>query len=161
MENTKMRSKMRSRIQVSAVRRGAQRGNAMIEFALCAVLLMLITVGVTDFARLFTVADMAASAAAAGAGYGALSPAHWSDYTGMQTAALNDAGNATGVTATGSNTCYCTLGGSAVTCPASCNTGTAMTYVTVTVTVPYTSYFSYPWMPNLPSITTASSVRVQ
>jgi len=156
-----MRSKMRSRIQVSAGRRGTQRGNALIEFGLCAVLLMLITVGVTDFARLFTVADMAASAAAAGAGYGALSPAHWSDFNGMQTAALNDAGNATGVTAVGSNTCYCSLGGTATTCPASCSVGTPMTYVTVRVTVPYTSYFSYPWMPSLPSMSTTSSVRVQ
>jgi Flp pilus assembly protein TadG len=152
---------MRSRIQVSAGRRGTQRGNAMIEFALCAVLLMLVTVGVTDFARLFTVADTAASAAAAGAGYGALSPAHWSDFAGMQTAALNDAGNATGVTAVGSNTCYCSMGGDPITCPASCNIGTPMTYVTVRVTVPYTTYFTYPWMPNLPSITTSSSVRVQ
>lgn len=152
---------MRSRIQVTAGRRGTQRGNAMIEFALCSVLLMLITVGVTDFARLFTVADMAASAAAAGTGYGALSPAHWSDYTGMQTAALNDAGNAKGVTAVGSNTCYCALGGEPTTCPASCSIGSAMTYVTVKVTVPYTSYFSYPWMPTLPSITTSTSVRVQ
>jgi Flp pilus assembly protein TadG len=133
----------------------------MIEFGLCAVVLMLITVGITDFARLFTVADMAASAAAAGAGYGALSPAHWSDYTGMQTAALNDTGNARGVTAVGSNTCYCTLGGDPTTCPASCGTGTAMTYITVRVTVPYTSYFSYPWMPTLPSMSSTSSVRVQ
>jgi Flp pilus assembly protein TadG len=152
---------MRTRIQVSARRRGTQRGNAMIEFGLCAVVLMLITVGITDFARLFTVADMAASAAAAGAGYGALSPAHWSDYTGMQTAALNDTGNARGVTAVGSNTCYCTLGGDPTTCPASCGTGTAMTYITVRVTVPYTSYFSYPWMPTLPSMSSTSSVRVQ
>ena len=152
---------MRTRIQVSAGRRGTQRGNALIEFGLCAVLLMLITVGITDFARLFTVADMAASAAAAGAGYGALSPAHWSDFTGMQTAALNDAGNAAGVTAVGSNTCYCTLGGDPTTCPASCDTGTAMTYITVRVTVPYNSYFSYPWMPNLPSMSSTSSVRVQ
>lgn len=152
---------MRTRIQVSARRRGTQRGNAMIEFGLCAVVLMLITVGITDFARLFTVADMAASAAAAGAGYGALSPAHWSDYTGMQTAALNDTGNARGVTAVGSNTCYCTPGGDPTTCPASCGTGTAMTYITVRVTVPYTSYFSYPWMPTLPSMSSTSSVRVQ
>src|SRR5579862_2892850 len=157
MEETKMTTK----INPSAGRRANQRGNALIEFALCSVLMMLIAVGVTDFARLFAVADMAASAASAGAQYGALSPAHWSDYTGQQTAALNDAGNATGVTATGSNTCYCILGGSAVTCPATCGTGSPMTYVTVTVTVPFNSYFSYPWMPSLPSMTSSNSVRVQ
>jgi Flp pilus assembly protein TadG len=157
MEDTKMTP----RIKVSAGRRANQRGNALIEFAICAVLLMLITVGVTDFSRLFAVADTAASAAAAGAQYGALSPAHWSDYTGMQTAALNDAGHAAGVTATGSNTCYCNVGGIAVTCPASCNSGTPMTYVTVSVTAPFTPYFSYPWMPSVPSITSVNTVRVQ
>src|SRR5579862_996314 len=116
---------MYTKIQVCAKRRAGQGGNALIEFALCSVLLLLITVGVTDFSRLFAVADTTANAAAAGAQYGALSPSHWSDFTGIQTAALNDAGNGTGITATASNTCYCTVGGTPTTCPASCgSTGT-------------------------------------
>src|ERR1035438_3338557 len=116
---------MRTRAQCGAETGGRvnQRGNTLIEFALCSVLLMLITVGVTDFSRLFAVADTAASAAAAGTQYGALSPAHWSDYTGMRTAALNDAANATGVTAVATNTCYCSLGSAVTTCPASCTSG--------------------------------------
>jgi Flp pilus assembly protein TadG len=158
-------TKMKTRFQCSATvrtrRRANQRGNALIEFALCAVFLVMITVAVTDFSRLFQVADTAASAAAAGAQYGALSPAHWSDFTGQQTASLNDAGNTPGVTATGSNTCYCSVGGASTTCPATCGVGSPMTYVTVTVTVPFTSYFSYPWMPSVPSVTTTNSVRVQ
>jgi Flp pilus assembly protein TadG len=145
----------------AARRRLNQRGNTLIEFALCSILLMLITVGVTDFSRLFSVADTAASAAAAGAQYGALSPAHWSDYTGMQNAALNDAGNTAGVTTTASNTCYCSVGGLPTTCPASCGSTAPITYVTVKVTVPYSAYFNYPWMPTLPSITSTNSVRVQ
>jgi Flp pilus assembly protein TadG len=141
--------------------RDGERGNALIEFALCAVIMLLLTVGVTDFARLFAAADMAASAASAGAQYGALSPAHWSDYTGMQSAALNDAGNASGVTATGSNTCYCYTGTS-VDCPADCSGGgSAMTYITVKVTVPFTPLFPYPWMPSVTSMSTSNSVRVQ
>jgi Flp pilus assembly protein TadG len=146
-------------------RRINQRGNALIEFALCSILLMFIIVGITDFSRLFTVADTAASAAAAGAQYGALSPAHWSDFAGMQNAALNDAGTAAvtaGATAAGTNVCYCSLGGGTTTCPASCGTGgTPITYVSVTVTVPFLAYFNYPWMPSVPSITTNNSVRVQ
>jgi Flp pilus assembly protein TadG len=153
---------MKTKIQCAAGRRAKQRGNALIEFALCSVFMMMVTVGITDFSRLFAVADMSASAASAGCQYGALSPAHWSDFTGIQTAALNDAANATGVTATASNTCYCSLGSTATTCPASCGNGvTPITYVTVSVTAPFTSYFSYPWMPNIPSITTRSTVRVQ
>jgi Flp pilus assembly protein TadG len=159
---TKISNRPDSRRRRPAGRRANQRGNALVEFAICSVLLMLITVGVTDFSRLFTVADMSASAASAGAQYGALSPAHWSDYAGQQAAALNDAGNATGVTAVGSNTCYCTMGGTPTTCPASCGSGgSAITYVTVSVTAPFTSVFNYSWMPAVPSITTTNSVRVQ
>ena len=152
---------MRMSRAVSPRRRATQRGNALIEFALTSVLLMLITVGVTDFSRLFAIADMAASAASAGAQYGALSPAHWSDFTGMQTAALNDAGTQTGATATATNTCYCTLGGTATTCPASCGGASGITYVTVSVTVPATSYFNYPWMPSIGSLSSTNTVRVQ
>jgi Flp pilus assembly protein TadG len=152
---------MKTRSLRGSGKRANQRGSALIEFALCSVLLMLITVGITDFSRLFAVADMATSAAAAGAQYGALSPAHWSDFTGMQTAALNDASNAPGVTATATNTCYCSLGSTPTTCPASCGSGSPITYVTVTVTVPFAAYFSYPWMPQVPSITTTNTVRVQ
>jgi len=147
---------------VSPRRRASQRGNALIEFALSAVILMLLTIGVTDFSRLFAIADVAASAAAAGAQYGALSPAHWSDFAGMQEAALDDAGSTlTGVTVTPSNTCYCSVGGIATTCPASCGGGSQMEYITVSVTVPSTSYFSYPWMPSISSLTSVDSVRVQ
>src|SRR5689334_19585820 len=104
-----------------SMRRKNQRGNALVEFALSAVVMVMITVGVTDFARLFSVAEVAQRAAAAGAQYGALSPAHWSDFTGIQTAALNDANNQSGYTVTPSNTCYCQLGGTPVSCPADCS----------------------------------------
>lgn len=134
-----------------------------MEFALCSVLLMLITVGVTDFSRLFTVADMAASAAAAGTQYGSLSPAHYTDYAGMQNAALDDLGHMMGVTAAASQTCYCGYGGSPVPCPADCSHsgGTPEIYVTVNVSVPFSPAFSYPWVPNVSSISGSSSIRVQ
>jgi hypothetical protein len=123
---------------------------------------MLLTVGVTDFSRLFAIADVAASAAAAGAQYGALSPSHWSDTQGIHDAAIADAGSTlTGVTVTPSTTCYCNLGGIATTCPASCGGASQIEYVTVSVTVPSTSYFSYPWMPTISSLTSIDSVRVQ
>ena len=149
------------KIEISQNRRVRQRGNALVEFALCSVLLLLITVGVTDFARLFTIADMAASAAAAGTQYGTLSPAHYTDYSGMQDAALEDTGYLTGATATASQTCYCSVGGSSVTCPASCGSGSPEIYVTVQTSVPFTPAFSYPWVPTVLSVSGMSSVRVQ
>lgn len=155
MEKSTMRMKIKSN------RRKNQRGNALMEFAICSFLIMMLTAGVTEFSRSFSAADMAASAAEAGAQYGALSPAHWSDYAGMQAAALNDANNMTGVTATASNTCYCQLGGIPVTCPASCSSGSPITYVTVQVTVPFTSILSLPYIPTTPTLTSTNSVRVQ
>ena len=156
------RPSARSIATTTARRRAGQRGSTLIEFAICSTLLILLTVGITDFSRMFTVADMAAGASAAGTQYGALSPAHWSDFTGMQNAALLDTGNATGVAATATNVCVCSIGGSSVTCdPSSCGGTTPLKYVSVAVTVTFTSVFSYPWMPNLPSFTTTSMVRVQ
>jgi Flp pilus assembly protein TadG len=148
-------------MKISQKRQARQRGNALVEFAICSVCLLLITIGVTDFARLFTIADMAASAAAAGTQYGSLSPAHYTDYNGMQEAALQDTGNLTGATAAASQTCYCTVGGQAVTCPADCTAGSPETYVTVQTFVPFTPTFSYPWVPTVLSVSGASSVRVQ
>src|SRR6266849_5298975 len=143
---------MKTKIRVSPSRRARQHGNALLEFALCSVLLMLITVGVTDFSRMLTVADMATSAAEAGTQYGTLSPAHYTDMTGMQDAALDDLGNrtpytvssgtstdSTGATASASQTCYCSVGGTPVTCPADCSGGgSPETYIKVSVSVPFT-----------------------
>ena len=151
------------KMEISQRRRTRQRGNALIEFALCSVLLLIITAGVTDFARLFTIADMAASSASAGTQYGALSPAHYGDFAGMQDAALEDTGYLTGATATASQTCYCNVGGSAVTCPATgCGGGgSPEAYVTVQTSVPFTPIFTYPWIPTLISVSGSSTVRVQ
>ena len=147
------------RIKSNKSRRKDQRGSALLEFAICAVMLLLITCGVTDFSRLFFFADMATGAAAAGTQYGTLSPAHWSDFAGMQTAALNDTGNLSTATATAVQKCYCTIGGDPVSCPADCTT--AETYVQVKVTIAYTPIFTYPLLPNVTSLSSVSTVRVQ
>jgi Tfp pilus assembly protein PilX len=148
--------------RVNHPRRTRQRGNVLIEFALMAVLLLLTTLGVTDFGRLFNTANMAANAAAAGTQYGSLSPAHYTDLTGMQNAALADAQNATGVTATASQVCRCSVGGSPVSCPASCVApDSPETYIQVVVSVPFTTVARLPWIPQSLSVTGRSVVRVQ
>ena len=145
-----------------AVRGKAQSGNALIEFSICATVLFLMFCGIVDFARLFSVGDKAVGAAAAGTDYGSLSPAHWSDYTGMQTAAANAANNPTGFTATASQFCTCTIGGSLVACdPSSCAQGYALTYVQTQVNIPWSSILPYPGMPSVTSFGATSTVRVQ
>src|SRR5579862_7468039 len=88
-------------------RKRTQGGNSLLEFALCSTVLLLMTCGVCDFARLFNIAVMAVGAANAGAQFAAVGPHYWSDYTDIKAAALNDTGNYPGATATATDVCYC------------------------------------------------------
>ena len=156
-----MRMKPPTKRPPSALRRARQRGNALIEFALASTLLLMLFVGVTGFSRIFNVANLASGAAMAGIQYGALSPSHNGDFTGMQTAALNDTGNYPGATATASQFCSCSVGGTRVSCPASCTTGSPETYIQVVVTIPYQTIVSLPSIPSPVNITQSASARVQ
>ena len=146
---------------VSSRRRRRQRGNALIEFALSATLLLSIAIGITGFSRIFNLANMAAGAAAAGVQYGALSPAHYNDLAGMQTAATNDTGNYPGASAVATQFCTCSVGGTQGSCPASCGGSLGQTYIQVSVTIPYTSVISFPSIPNPVNITQTACARVQ
>lgn len=129
--------------------------------------LMGMTLGVADFGRIFAIGNRTTSAAAVGAAYGALSPAHYTDLAGVETAARNDLGNLTGATVFVDRTCRCTLGGSAVSCVedpdvTSCPTGqTRKTYIEVKVTVPFQSLSGLPVVPGLTNVTGRAIVRVE
>ncbi len=146
---------------VSRRRRARQRGNAMVEFALSATLMLTLVIGVTGFARVFNLANMAVGAADAGIQYGALSPGHYGDLTGMQNAALADTGNYSGATAVATQFCTCSIGGTQGACPASCGSTLGQTYIQVTVTIPYTSVITFPNVPNPVNITHVACARVQ
>lgn len=145
----------------SLARKARQRGNVLVEFAVTSTVLLIIACGVTGFARIFNVGSMAAGAAAAGVQYGALSPAHYGDLTGMQNAALADTGNYPGATATATQFCTCSVGGTQQACPITCSSGTPETYIQVSVTVPYQSVINYPMLPNPVTITQVACARVQ
>ena len=143
------------------LRRRRQRGNSLIEFAIVAPVLLLMTCGVCDFARLFNASNLAVGAAEAGIEYASIGPEYWSDAADIQTAALNDTGNYTGATATASTFCTCSVGGTQVACPASCTSGSQEEYVQVSVTIPFSAVFNYPYLPNPISITQTAYARVQ
>jgi Flp pilus assembly protein TadG len=136
-------------------------GNMLVEFALSSSLLFLVMFGVIDFSRIFSSACAVAGAARAGTQYGMLSPAHYNDFTGMQDAALADAGNPSGMTATASQFCACSIGGANVSCPATCSSGNPETYIQMVVSMPYQTMFSYPGVPAVTNLTSTSTVRVQ
>jgi Flp pilus assembly protein TadG len=147
--------------QIPCRRGRRQGGNALIEFSLSAVVLFLFSCGVADFSRLVTLGRLADGAAMAGTQYAALSPAHYNDLTGVHDAAIADTGNFTGATATVTQFCACSVGGTHVTCPASCGNASPETYVQVIVTIPFQSMFNYPWLPNPINVSSLSVVRVQ
>jgi Flp pilus assembly protein TadG len=138
-----------------------ESGNMLIEFALSSSLLFLVMFGVIDFSRIFSSACAVQGAARAGTQYGMLSPAHYNDFTGMQSAALSGAGNPGGMTATASQFCSCSIGGSKQSCPATCPSGNPETYVEVDVAMPYTTIASYPGVPAITHLSASSIVRVQ
>ena len=152
---------MTPKSRTTRARRTRQGGNSLVEFALMSVVLLMLTCGVADFARLFSIANMAAGAAEAGVQYGALSPSHYSDPSSMRTAALADTGNYPGADATASQFWTCSVGGTTYTTQPTCTSGALETYIQVVVTIPYTSIFKYPMIPNPVSISQLACARVQ
>jgi Flp pilus assembly protein TadG len=154
---------MTTRIPVTRrVRNSGQRGNALIEFALMSTVLMLMTLGVADFGRAFAMANKATNAAAAGTAYGALSPAHYTDTDGMYAAAAADLGTVPGAVITVTQTCRCSIGGMATTCPAACSgTDQPQTYIKVNVRIPFSTISRLVQLPGLTNINGNSTVRVE
>jgi Flp pilus assembly protein TadG len=161
-------------------RRKRQRGNAFIEAALAAPVMILMLSGVIDFGRAFYYADAAASAARAGAQYGIQSPANFNNYVGMQIAALNDVNasctdsNGTSVSCNPSQSgqqayigpykvsatasSYCKdSSGSTVACASS----NARGYVKVVTSIPYSLIMPLPGLPNPLPIGGSAIMRTQ
>jgi Flp pilus assembly protein TadG len=137
-----------------------RRAIATVEFALVAPLLLLLLAGILDFAMLLRTATCAAYAARAGVEYGSSSSTTSSNYTGMQTAALNAAPGVTGMTATATRSCQCS-GGSAVSCSGSCTSGKMLIYVQVTTRVTAPTVFNYSGLTFPSLVTYQASMRAQ
>ncbi len=136
-----------------------QKGTAMVEAAMVFPLLMLILMGTADFARVFYVATTVANAAAAGTRW-AISTNNPSNYTGMQTAATNDA-NLTGMTATASQFCQCE-DGTSVSCTGSCGSeGKPLLFVQVLTKATFTPLVKNPFIPSSVVVNGKAVMRTQ
>ena len=126
-------------------------GQGLIELALTLPLLMLILLGAAEFARFAWAAIETANAARAGVQYGAQNQIFASDNAGMQTAALNDGVNLSGLTATPSHSCACASAPStSVVCTGasgSCGAGLILEYVQVNTTSTIKPLFHWPGLP--------------
>ena len=136
----------------------SESGSSIIELALVLPLLCVLLVGVVDMGRAFYAAMELSSAASAGAVYGTQNP---TDTGGMQKAALLDAGDITGMTATATYGCECPDGTSASpSCSSvpSCSRGWIY-YVQVNTALKYVPLFIYPGVPS--SLALAGSAHMR
>lgn len=137
-----------------------RNGNSFMETALLLPLMLLLCCGVMDFARIVYAGVEIAGAARAGVQYGALTPGHSGDISGMTQAALADATDlGDSVTASASNFCACN--GSNVDCSSTCDGGRPAGYVTVTANYPFNTLISYPGVPHSVVVSRTARMRAQ
>ena len=137
-----------------------RKGTSFIETAILVPVMLLLWCGTMDFARVVYAGMEVASAARAGVQYGALTPGHSGDTTGMSTAAKADAADlGTAVTATASN--YCTCSGSTTACTSTCSGVKPNGYVSVTANYTFNTLIPYPGVPQSVVLSRTAKMRVQ
>lgn len=123
----------------------AQRGAALIEFAIALPLLMMVLIGLIEFGRVAYFTIQIGNAAHAGAQYGSRNISAGGDVAGMKAAAIADGqntiANMTAADIVAQNVCTCWTGSaeipnppSASVCRQNCVAGRQITYAQVTVT---------------------------
>jgi len=127
-----------------------ERGASLVELALVLPFLALLLLGVIDFGRAYYLSIEVNNAAYTGARYGTENN---TDTTGMQNAAVGDAHDVSGMTATATYGCECSDGSNAASpCPATppaCSGSTTLVnYVQVKTSYTYKPLFPWPGVPS-------------
>ena len=139
----------------------SEGGTALIEFLLVFPLLLLLFFGILDFGRAYNAYICLTDAALAGAEYGA-SSGQSTNYSGMDTAATNDAAGLSGFSVTASKYCACSPGGASASCTTICaGYGTPVGYVMVTASATVPLLFRYTTVSATYSIKSTAILRVQ
>lgn len=146
----------------------SESGDSLVELALLLPILTMLLVGTVDLGRFAYMSIEVANAARAGVQYGQQSSSTWSDTSGMQTAATNDAPDLVGankgnLTAVATYWCQCS-DGTTVTpnCfpgTPSCATTHRVNYVKVVTTATYTAWFACPGIPSTTTLTSQAVMR--
>lgn len=138
-----------------------RKGTSFIETAILVPALLLLSCGVADFARIVYAGIEIANAARAGVQYGAQTPGHSGDISGMTQAATDDASDLSGVTATARNFCECDSGTGEVACSSTTCGTTPGGYVSVTANYTYTTLLNWPIIPNTVALSRTAVMRCQ
>lgn len=126
----------------------ADEGTALIEFALVLPVLVLLIIGIVDYALFFEQQMKLTHGAAAGAAFGTL-PAHAGDLAGMQAAALASTPGINGLSASSTIFWTCPPGGAHIDRYTLCSDGkTAHQWVEVDLAVTLSALFYFPGLPS-------------
>jgi Flp pilus assembly protein TadG len=159
-----------ARSLAAALRRSArsESGDSLVEMALLLPILTMLLLGTVDLGRMAYMSIEVSNAARAGVQYGQQNSSTWSNVTGMQTAATNDATDLVGatkgnLTAVATYWCQCS-DGTTVTpnCfpgTPSCATTHRVDYVKVVTTATYKPWFPCPGIPSSMSLTSQAVMR--
>jgi Flp pilus assembly protein TadG len=125
-------------------------GQSLVELALMFPIFIILLIGAAEFGRLAYAAIEVSNAARAGASYGSLSRYRAADLSDIELAATQDAGNLTGVTATATDFCACSTGGT-ITCLTALTTcpspARVIAYVQVNTSASFDPLFHLPGLP--------------
>jgi Flp pilus assembly protein TadG len=157
-----LRALVQLRQTFQSLRKSTAAG-AVIEFAVIIPVLVLLAIGVVDFGRAFFTGIAVASAARAGAQYGAQDViATSADTAGMRVAAENDAHDIGTITVSTNRVCKCTNGAS-IACNGSCGGSydKPEVFVTVKVTKAYSMILRYPGIPSTLTFRDSATFRAQ
>jgi Flp pilus assembly protein TadG len=139
-----------------------RKGTALTEFAITVPFLFLLTMGATDFGRLFHHALTVTHAAGLASEFGSYDNLHSVKYTEMQTLAVADAFEVKGATAVAEHRCVCTAGGASVSCNLdTCGGNPPRVYVKVAVQHNFKTMGAYPYIPETSTIGREAWRRVQ
>jgi Flp pilus assembly protein TadG len=138
--------------------RKGHKGQSVVEMALAAPVLAILLVATADFARVFYASIEVANAARAGVQYGVQNFTTGVDFTGMQSAALNDGKNVSGLKAAASEFCQCS--GKTVACsPVQCSQ--PQIFVQVQTTATFSTMLHYPGMASSIPLSSTAVMEVQ
>lgn len=138
-----------------------QRGSAVIELGLLFPVLLILFLGVVDFALVIQQSMVVSEAAYAGAAYGAIL-GNSSNTAMMQTIATKSATGISGFSATATKWCACSAGGASVSCTSTCASyGTPIAYVQVVTNATAAMFFIYTGIPLTVPLRGVCILRVQ
>ena len=141
-----------------------ESGASIVEFAILTPILLALTIGATDFARVFIEAQAVASASNSGVIYGSRRNIDSVNFSEMEARALDDVQGAEGAAADASMLCDCPANpGISVSClDGSCPTyGKPRVYVKTSVSKGFETLGRYPGVPQSIDLTAAGYMRVQ